>query len=41
VLLFHHGPAREDDELDRLVDRVAVEGISVAAAIEGRAIDLP
>ena len=41
VLLFHHGPAREDDEIDRLVDRVAVDGIVVAAAVEGTEIDLP
>jgi phosphoribosyl 1,2-cyclic phosphodiesterase len=41
VLLFHHGPGREDDDVDRLVDRVAADGIVVDAAVEGTAIDLP
>lgn len=41
VLLFHHGPGREDDSVDRLLARVQTEGIEVHAATEGVAIDLP
>lgn len=41
VLLFHHGPARVDDAVDRLVERVRADGIIVAAAAEGAVLDLP
>ncbi len=41
VLLFHHGPGRVDDDIDRLVERVRVDGITVTAAREGDVIDLP
>lgn len=41
VLLFHHGPGRTDDEVDRLLERVRVDELAVAAASEGSVIDLP
>lgn len=40
VLLFHHDPARTDDDLDAIVARQTEEGISVEAAVEGSAIAL-
>lgn len=41
VLLFHHGPGRADDDVDRLVQRVTTDGVDVSAAVEGSEIDLP
>jgi phosphoribosyl 1,2-cyclic phosphodiesterase len=41
VLLFHHGPGRDDDSVDRLLARVQTDGLVVDAAAEGMVIDLP
>lgn len=41
VLLFHHDPARSDDELDRIVRRQRDAAIPVEAAVEGSVIDVP
>lgn len=40
VVLFHHDPARTDDEVDAIVARFADAAIPVLAAVEGAAIDL-
>jgi phosphoribosyl 1,2-cyclic phosphodiesterase len=40
VLLFHHDPARTDDEVDALVARFSSAPIPVTAAYEGQTIDL-
>jgi phosphoribosyl 1,2-cyclic phosphodiesterase len=40
VLLFHHDPARTDDEIDAIVDSFADAPVPVAAAAEGTTIDL-
>ncbi len=40
VLLFHHDPARTDDELDAIVARFASSAMPVLAAIEGTVIEL-
>jgi hypothetical protein len=39
-VLFHHDPARTDDEIDALVAAHAGGGVEVVAAAEGLAIDL-
>jgi phosphoribosyl 1,2-cyclic phosphodiesterase len=41
VELFHHKPDRTDDELDQLERRFAASPVPVAAAAEGRILDLP
>ncbi len=42
LLLYHHDPARTDDEVDALVAAVRARGpaVVVEAAAEGRVIDL-
>ena len=35
VVLFHHDPARTDDEVDAIVARFAGAGVGVTAAVEG------
>ena len=39
VVLFHHDPARTDDEVDAIVDRFTNAGLPVSAAVEGSTID--
>lgn len=42
AMLFHHGPGRTDDELDRLIARVSDGArVHVSAAAEGAVVDLP
>jgi phosphoribosyl 1,2-cyclic phosphodiesterase len=41
LLLFHHDPARTDDEIDAIVASHRDEPVPVEAAAEGRLIDLP
>jgi phosphoribosyl 1,2-cyclic phosphodiesterase len=41
LLLFHHDPARTDQQIDELVHRYADAPLSVAAATEGMILDLP
>jgi phosphoribosyl 1,2-cyclic phosphodiesterase len=40
VALFHHDPARTDDEVDRLVADLVAAPVAVLAACEGAVIDL-
>jgi phosphoribosyl 1,2-cyclic phosphodiesterase len=40
LLLFHHGPARTDDEVDEIVRSVAGGRVPVAAAFEGMVLTL-
>jgi phosphoribosyl 1,2-cyclic phosphodiesterase len=40
VLLFHHDPARTDDEVDAIVARFTTSPIPVSAAVEGTVIAL-
>ena len=40
VVLFHHDPARTDDEVDAIVARFADAAVPVTAAVEGAALDL-
>ena len=40
VVLFHHDPARTDDEVDAIVARFAAATIGVSAAVEGTVITL-
>ena len=40
VLLFHHDPARTDDEIDALVAGLAAGPVEVSAAAEGMILDL-
>jgi phosphoribosyl 1,2-cyclic phosphodiesterase len=44
LALFHHAPARTDDDIDvieRMAQELAGDGLSVLAAYEGLAVDLP
>lgn len=41
LLLFHHDPARTDDELDELVATLPTRGVDVLAAVEGAALTVP
>ncbi len=41
LLLFHHDPARTDDELDALVKGFSGNSVTVEAAYEGQSIELP
>jgi len=41
LLLFHHDPARTDDQLDAIVDAWCDSEISVSAAAEGTVITVP
>jgi phosphoribosyl 1,2-cyclic phosphodiesterase len=41
LVLFHHGPARTDDQLDAIVAGLADLPLTVVAAVEGQSIDLP
>jgi phosphoribosyl 1,2-cyclic phosphodiesterase len=40
VVLFHHDPARTDDEVDAIVRRFAGATVPVRAAVEGDVVDL-
>ncbi|HTY72554.1 MAG TPA: MBL fold metallo-hydrolase [Actinomycetes bacterium] len=39
VLLFHHGPGRKDDDLDRIADDIAAD-VTVLTAYEGMVLDV-
>ncbi len=41
LLLFHHDPARTDDEVDAIVASCQGAGLPVAGATEGMVLDLP
>jgi phosphoribosyl 1,2-cyclic phosphodiesterase len=41
LLLFHHDPDRTDDQLDALESSFSGAGLPVAAAVEGRTIEIP
>lgn len=41
VALFHHAPARTDDEVDAILADVSGSGVRVLAAHEGLVLDLP
>jgi ribonuclease BN (tRNA processing enzyme) len=40
LVLFHHAPSRTDDEIDEIVDSLAVARVPVAAASEGMVLTL-
>jgi len=40
LMLFHHDPARADDEIDDMVSSYAESAVPVSAAAEGMVIDL-
>jgi phosphoribosyl 1,2-cyclic phosphodiesterase len=41
LMLYHHDPARTDDEIDQLVAKYQDAKVPVSAAAEGAVIDLP
>ena len=41
LMLYHHDPARTDDEIDAIVDKYKDAAMTVTAAVQGTVIDLP
>lgn len=40
LLLYHHDPARTDDQIDAIVDSYKGANVPVAAAVQGTVLDL-
>jgi phosphoribosyl 1,2-cyclic phosphodiesterase len=41
LLLYHHDPARTDDQIDAIVASYTSAGLAVRAAVQGTVLDLP